>query len=181
MKVQVGQKIPPFVVKTLNGQQLSVPDGAPAFTHLQFRRFAGCPICNFHLHSFFKGARELDAAGIREVVVFHSSRSEMEKYQKDITFAAVADPEKKLYAKFGVGTSLTASLHPKALLAAIKGIFLKKIGLKMENGPLGLPADILLDRSGTVVAAKYGKHAYDQWELPELLRIATTVASARNR
>ena len=53
-------------------------------------------------------------------------------------------------------------------------MFLGKMGVKMENGPLGLPADFLIAKDGTVVAAKYGTHAYDQWEVPELLALANT-------
>lgn len=172
MKVKVGQTIPSFTVQTLQGAQLSVPDAPQKFTHLQFRRFAGCPICNIHLHTFFKSFDQIEAAGIREVIFFHSSAKELTKYQKDIAFAAVADPKKTFYAQFGVGQSIWASLHPRALWAAIKGLLLGKFGLKMENGSLGLPADILIDQKGTVVAVKYGTHAYDQWEVPELLAIA---------
>jgi hypothetical protein len=51
-------------------------------------------------------------------------------------------------------------------------MFLGKMGVKIENGPLGLPADILIDRTGAVVAVKYGTHAYDQWEVLELLSYA---------
>lgn len=172
MKVQVGQIIPSFTVQTIQGSSLTVPESPPKFTHLQFRRFAGCPICNLHLHTFFKSYDQIEAAGIREVIFFHSSASEMKKYQKDIAFAAVADPRKTFYAQFGVGRSIWASLHPRSLWAAVKGMALGKMGLKMENGPLGLPADILIDQKGTVVAAKYGAHADDQWEVSELLRIA---------
>lgn len=171
MKVQEGQKFQPFSLVTINGESLTIPDPARKFTHLQFRRFAGCPICNFHLHTFSQSAEALKAAGIREVVLFHSSVVEMQKYQNDIPFAAVADPERKLYKRFGVERSWLASLHPKAMWAGIKGALLGKMGVTVENGPFGLPADILLDQSGTVVAVKYGTHAYDQWEVPELLAI----------
>ena len=172
MKEQVGQIIPSFTVQTIQGSSLTVPASPSKFTHLQFRRFAGCPICNLHLHTFFKSYDQIEAAGISEVIFFHSSASEMRKYQNDIAFAAVADPRKTFYAKFGVGRSIGASFHPRALWAAIRGMFLGKMGLKMENGPVGLPADILIDQKGTVVAVKYGTHAYDQWEVSELLSVA---------
>lgn len=175
MKVQVGQTIPSFTVQTIQGTQVTVPDSSPKFTHLQFRRFAGCPICNLHLHTFLKSFDQIEAAGIREVIFFHSSASEMKKYQKDIAFAAVADPQMTFYSRFGVGRSIWASLHPRSLWAALQGMLLGKMGLKMENGPLGLPADILIDQAGTVVAVKYGTYAYDQWEVPDLLKIAQGV------
>lgn len=84
----------------------------------------------------------------------------------------VTDDKKLFYKKFGVDKSLLATTHPSALWACLRGIVLGKMGLKVENGPFGLPADILINQQGLVVAVKYGKHAYDQWELDELLKMA---------
>jgi peroxiredoxin len=176
VKIKAGQTIDRFSMETIKGEQQIIPDPARQYTHLQFRRFAACPICNFHLHTFSKNVNKLEAAGIREVVLFHSSVAEMQKYQDDIPFAAVADPQKKLYKKFGVETSWLAPMHPMAMWAGIRGMLLGKMGMKQENGPLGLPADILMDRGGTVVAVKYGTHAYDQWEVSELLGVVKTFA-----
>jgi hypothetical protein len=39
-----------------------------------------------------------------------------------------------------------------------------------NGGHLGLPADILIDTDGTVIDAKYGKHAADQWSVDEILQ-----------
>jgi hypothetical protein len=41
------------------------------------------------------------------------------------------------------------------------------------KGGLGLPADVLIDADGRVVAVKYGEHAYDQWSVDELLALRT--------
>ena len=73
--------------------------------HLQFRRFAGCPICNVHLQSIVRRHDEITNAGIREVVVFHSTDQELRRYVDDLPFAVVGDPAKALYAEFGVGSS----------------------------------------------------------------------------
>jgi peroxiredoxin len=181
MKVKLGQKLDRFSVRTTRGRTLAVPDPTHRYTHLQFRRFAGCPICNFHLHTFVNSIEKLHAASIREVVVFHSSLREMVKHQDQLPFDTVADPTKALYKEYGVETSITAPLHPRAMAASIKGIALGKMGLKMENGPLGLPADILIDDRGVVVAVKYGTHAYDQWEVEELLRLAANADLVRLR
>lgn len=45
------------------------------------------------------------AAGIREVVVFHSTYHELHRYVDDVPFAVVADPDGVLYAEFGVESS----------------------------------------------------------------------------
>jgi hypothetical protein len=37
---------------------------------------------------------------------------------------------------------------------------------------LGLPADFLIGSDGRVLAAKFGRHADDQWSVDELLDLA---------
>jgi len=160
------------MLQTLSGDSLALPGGGPELIHLQFRRFAGCPICNTHLRGFMKRADDITSAGIREVVFFHSSAEELHKHQTDLPFPVIPDPAKTHYRAFGVESSLTAMLHPKALWAALQSVVRGKLGVNMENGPLGLPADFLLSSTGKVLAVKYGAHAYDQWEVDELLALA---------
>ena len=84
--------------------------------HLQLRRFAGCPICHLHLRSFVRRHAEIAAAGIREVVVFHSPAEELAPHASGFPFPLVADPEKRLYAELGVESSPRALLDPRAWL-----------------------------------------------------------------
>lgn len=171
-KIQTGTVLPPIVLQTWRDDIITIPSGGTEFLHLQFRRFAGCPICNTHLRGFMKRADDIKAAGIREIVFFHSSANELVKHQTDLPFATVPDPDKTHYRNFGVETSLLGALHPKALWAVLQSLACGKLGLNMENGPFGLPADFLISPAGKVLAVKYGSHAYDQWEVDELLDIA---------
>ena len=41
-----------------------------------------------------------------------------------------------------------------------------------EGGTLGRPADFLIAPNGKIVASHYGRHAFDQWSVDELLRLA---------
>lgn len=159
-------------------------------THLQFRRFAACPICNVHLQSVARQHPEIVAAGIHEVVVFHSPVEAMRPYQGQLPFAVVADPERELYAEFGVKSSWTATAHPRAWTAplnwqtwsvVVRG---KRAGGKwgpQGESMLGLPADFLLAPDGQVLAAHYGTHANDQWSVDELLRQADESTRRSNR
>ena len=127
-------------------------------THLQFRRYAGCPICNLHLHSMARRHDEIAAAGIHEIVVFHSAAADMLPYQGQLPFAAVADPSRKLYGEFGVTASPRAVLHPKAWTAPLNPrvypIILRGIRACGSPAPrhgdtaLGLPADFLIEPDG---------------------------------
>ena len=159
---------------SVTGERVSLPP-SEGLVHLQFRRFAGCPICNLHLQSIVRRHDEIEAAGIREVVFFHSPEEELAKYTADLPFATVADPDKRYYRQFGVESSPRAVLDPRAWTAVIRGVALTALGrfrapaVHQDGGHLGLPADFLIDTDGTVIAKKHGIHANDQWSVDELL------------
>ena len=99
--VGTGIILHPHKLVDISGVPVPTPN-PEGFVHLQFRRFAGCPICNVHLQWIIRRHDEIVAAGIREVVVFHSSAQELRRHVVDLPFAVVADPDKVLYAEFGV-------------------------------------------------------------------------------
>ncbi len=182
-RLTVGDSFPHLDLTSIAGERISIPqDTSSRLIHLQFRRFAGCPVCNLHLRSVTARIDEIVAAGIREIVVFHSSHDELRKYQDDMPFPVIADPEKQLYRQFGVEASARAMLNPGAWRALPRGwrysmetAIAKRRGplpASPTNGTLGLPADVLIASDGQVVAVKYGRHAYDQWSVDELLTIA---------
>lgn len=169
---------------TINGDGISVPD-RDRVTHLQLRRFAGCPVCNLHLQSIVRRHDEITAAGVREVVVFHSTAEELRPHAEHLPFAVVADPAKRLYAEFGVESSRRALLDPRAWLPIARAVARSLWGVLRRRHPspsprpgggrYGLPADILITPDGRVVARKYGEHAYDQWTVDELLAVAEPI------
>ena len=177
MKLKAGDLFPNKIWRTVDGKEVHVPDRG-RLTHLQFRRFAGCPICNTHIAEMIKRAAEIRLTGIQEVIFFHSRAEEVRPLQERVPFDLVADAEKVYYKEFGVETSLAYILKPKAITAAVRGIFDGNISLKMTGGPLGLPADFLIEPRGLVLAAKYGQHAYDQWSVDELLALVSGAVNA---
>jgi peroxiredoxin len=166
---------------TVTGERVRLPD-AGRLLHLQFRRFAGCPVCNLHLQSVVRRHDDIVAAGIREVVFFHSPAEELREHTADLPFAVVADPNKRLYTEFGVEAAPRALLNPRAWGPLLRGI-LRSLGPVLASrtpapaanphgGRLGLPADFLIGHDGRVVASHYGEHVYDQWSVDELLALA---------
>jgi AhpC/TSA antioxidant enzyme len=166
---------------SVTGEKIQVPDPQRSL-HLQFRRFAGCPICNLHLASIARRNDEISTAGIREVVFFHSPADELREHTVGLPFATIADPTKRFYREFGVESGARAVLDPRVWGAIIRGKTLIALGryrapaVKQEGGHLGLPADFLVDSQGAVIAAKYGKHADDKWSVDELLAHARDAA-----
>ena len=116
---------------------------------------------------------EIVAAGVREVVVFHSNADALREFQADLPFATIAHPDKELYRGFGVEASPKALLSPRAWVAATRGMKAQSLRGAAGIGEkhLGLPADFLIDSGRRVVAVKYGRHADDQWSVDGLLEL----------
>jgi hypothetical protein len=175
-------------ILTIHSEHIRIPDRR-RLVHLQFRRFAGCPVCDLHLHSIAQRHQEIVTASIQEVVVFHSSTDELLHYVDDLPFAVIADPNKRLYADFRVESAPRALLDPRTWVPVIRGILrsLDAIlrgkqpvpSLNPQGGRLGLPADFLIASDGNLIACKYGSHAYDQWSVDELLRLSKSKFQAR--
>jgi peroxiredoxin len=171
--LDVGNRVDARTLTTIDGTDVAVPS-PDATVHLQFRRFAGCPICNLHMREVAGRHQEISDAGVVEVVVFHSAADELRRYQAELPFAVVADPDRKLYKEFGVESSVRSILHPRAWRAAARGFRWRGLGgaLAPRENHLGQPADFLIGADGTVRARKYGTHADDQWSVDEILELA---------
>lgn len=185
MSLHVNDTIARRSIAGVSAEPVSIPD-SHRLLHLQFRRFAGCPVCNLHLQSFRRKQKEIAAAGVREVIVFHSKADDLRQYVNDLPFAVIADPDKRLYVEFGVESSPRALLDPRAWPSMIRGIVHSLISIIRERqsipsvaphgGRLGLPADFLIATDGRVLARKYGEHADDQWSVEEVLTLAREAA-----
>jgi hypothetical protein len=128
-----------------------------------------------HLREVALRHDDIRAAGIREVVVFHSSVEAMLPYQGKLPFDTIADPTKTVYTEFGVRESLRTLGSARAAWASLRGIprAVRTGGLRGATGVgerhLGQPADFLIRPDGRVLDRKYGVHAYDQWSVDEFL------------
>lgn len=168
----VGDRLAPIQLSTLAHGIIGVP--GPGHQHLQFRRFAGCPVCNLHLRRFAEGHDRLEGAGVRTVAFFHSPAELMRPYQGALPFPTVPDPERRWYRHFGAERSAFAVMHPRVIWSALRGL----VGAPSNpfaggRDQTALPADFLIDADGVIVAAHYGRHADDQWSLDEVLALAT--------
>jgi peroxiredoxin len=176
--LNTGDKIDARRLTTIVGADIALPS-ADGLVHLQFRRFAGCPICSLHMHEVVRRHSEIANAGIAEVAVFHSSADALRRYQSDLPFAVVADPDRKLYQEFGVQNSVRGVFNRHVARAVGRGMWQIRSArsvagsLGLTENHLGMPADFLIAPDGSVVARKYGEHADDQWSVDELLKLAT--------
>ena len=163
------------------GLVLPAPTG---LTHLQFRRFAGCPVCNLHLRTFERRHPELAAAGVHTVAVFHSTADELRPHVAELPFAVVGDPDKALYREFGVEASPWVMADPRAWPLVARAMARSSVlvlrgrtrppALRPRGGRYGQPADFLFDSTGRLVAHHYATHLDDCWSVDDVLALART-------
>src|SRR5437867_10244097 len=121
-RLKMGDMVQRRELMTIHGEAIRIPD-SERLTHLQFRRYAGCPACNVHLRSIARRHAEILAAGMKEIVVFHSRRETMLEFQGELPFAAIADPRKILYAEFDVGQmSWLSAFDPRSWRAVYRAL-----------------------------------------------------------
>lgn len=173
MTKKINDTIEPLTLTSIQDQNVTIPK-PDKLIHLQFRRFAGCPVCNLHLQSFLSRADELTAHNIHEVVIFHASKTKMLEKVVDVPFDLIADPHKELYKAFGVQGTWKALLNGGTIKSALKGA--KQFGVatpeKLESEFI-VPADFLISSEGRILASHYGTHANDQWSVDEVIKLAS--------
>ncbi|WP_083871427.1 peroxiredoxin-like family protein [Nocardia aobensis] len=180
-----GDRIEPRDWTTMTGALAPVPH-PNQLTHIQFRRFAGCPVCNLHLRSFVSRHDDLVNAGVHEIVVFHSPADELLKHASLLPFDVIPDPTKRLYKEFGVESSAWAILHPRAWWTIMRAVAVSLVHVLSGKQPLpsmnpdggrnGLPADLIVDGTGRILEVHYGKHAGDQLSVDDVLALAQRTA-----
>jgi hypothetical protein len=127
---------------------------------------------------------EISAAGVHDVVLFHSTPRELFTYAGDRPLDVVDDRDKQLDKRFGVETSVRGLLDPRASASVLRAMFQHSgsqgkptsagTAARSKGVRLALPAEVLIDHAGTVFACNYGARAYDQWSVDELLALAGT-------
>jgi peroxiredoxin len=183
-RLNPGDIAPVHSFRTIRGTEVDIMAQAMP-THIQFRRFAGCPVCNLHLRSLIQRKTEVDAA-VREVVLFHSSVEELLIHAADLPFDVVADPDKTIYRAFGVESGRRAPLDRRAWPTIARSVVRtlpdamtgrKPVPpLNPAGGRHGLPADFLITPDGCIEACKYGDHADDQWTVDDVLALVAWIS-----
>jgi len=175
--VDPGATVKSRTLTTITGTPVDLP-AQEGLVHVQFRRFAACPICSVHLREINRRHDEITDAGVSEIVVFHSTAEVLRRYQADLPFPVVADPKRALYDEFGVQQSMRSLRSTHVARAIGRGVLQMRSPRELfgsiapTENHLGLPADFLIAADGEVRARKYGTHADDQWSVDELLAAA---------
>lgn len=175
MRLKTDEQAPKFIGETQTGDPISLDDFQGKTVFLKFFRYAGCPICNLSVQEYNQHSQELTQAGVTTLMVFHSSKELLNKNLKpNNSYTIIADPEKRIFDLYHVEKSwigvVAPGIIPDYAKAIAKGFFSPKL-FGNEGGDNGLPADFLIDGTGTIKVAHYGKHAADSLSAKDCLKI----------
>ena len=101
-KLAMGDIVPVTTFTTFKGETVSLVDVKMPLIHIQFRCYAGCPICNLHLCSIIKCKDKLTMLSVSEIVFFHSTPEELKEHTSYLPFPCVANLMKEFYKMFGM-------------------------------------------------------------------------------
>jgi peroxiredoxin len=163
-RLGVGAPAPDFAVTDLDGKPLALADLAGKRVLLSFYRYAACVFCNLRTHDVIERAPAWQAKGLAIVAFFQSPPASMKKYvgKQQPPFPLVPDPERKVYARYGVEASGWGMIRGLTRFGDIgRG---KELGL-LHNDPEGetslLPAEFLIDAEGRIAEAFYAQDIGD--------------------
>lgn len=173
MRLGKGQKAPHFEVEDIFGTKVSLDRLRGRKSMISFYRYSGCPFCNLRVAELIRAYPGLDMEGLAMLSFWQSPKEDIEEAvgtQKP-PFPLIADPHKRIYARYGVENRSWAPwkvlLDPALAIRALRSPFMS---LK-NGGEVDLvPADFLVNPDLTIHAAYYGKHVGDHMPVEDIRR-----------
>ena len=169
-KIKPPQAAPNFTVRDVKGNLVSLADYRGKKVLLTFYRNVGCPICNLRFHELQNQAAHFQAKGLVVLAVYESSAELMKQYVGDEAFYAtlVPNPDLSLYQLYEIeksGGKMMKGMFHWAMGKMKKGKQLFKDKIKQDGTATRIGADFLIDESGNLVTAHYGKYLGDHLPL----------------
>lgn len=113
--------------------------------------------------------------------VFQSPAETIREYagRAETPFELVADPEMKLYEKYGLETSLAGTLTPSSAVGLAKAAAEGHLPGRIDGPFTRLPADFLIDEDGIIVETHYGNKISDHISFERIRSFASDELSTR--
>jgi peroxiredoxin len=114
-----------------------------------------------------------EALETRVLVVGFESKDRARDWlnHKGISFPFLVDEARKAYLAYELERSLWRSLNPRNLWLPLKAILTGHRLRMIKADPTQLGADFIIERTGTIRLAYYGKDATDRPSVQGLLRV----------
>lgn len=163
MRIAAPTRAPSIPLQDIYGKPITLGAGGGRRTLLCFFRDAACPFCNLRVYLLTAHYAALQKLGIEVVAVFASTADDVKRFvaRSPRPFRVVADPTMSAYTEYGIEHSLWGKL--KALILRVPDLIrgLRLVGFAGLNTNNIMPADFLIDETGKVVEAYYGRDAGD--------------------
>jgi peroxiredoxin len=184
MRLTIGTPAPLFTAQAIGGRRIDLAALRGRTVLLKFYRFATCPVCNLHLRRFIHDYKALEALGLTTIVLYHSPADKLDAAAvAGLPFDLVPDPDRRIFRAFGVEQSWAGMFAPavwrdyaRALAAGFPPGMLTS-----DAGITGQPADVLIDASGAIAFAHYGRHYADSLTAAELAAARARLGSDHTR
>ena len=173
MKLTKNVVAPHFKLNDMYGREIDLNAYRDKKVFIGFFRHAGCPFCNIRVHTLKKAHEELKAKGL-EMIFFFESKLEVLKmstfHQEVSPIPLISDPEKKIYAAYGLENSGFKSAVSHLTSFVQTAFKANKLGVPMHMMADGesistMPAEFLLDKGLIVKEIYYSERLNDRMNL----------------
>lgn len=170
MHLQAGQRALDFSLTDTTGQTHTLQDydGTPLLFLLY--RSPDCALCSLRLYQMGLAYPQLQALGLNVLAVFEANQATVLHltHRHHPPFPLVADPDKRMFARYDVGSSRWA-LRGTLRLRAVWQAWRYKVSGTLTSGTIDqLPAEILIGPDGIIQIAHYGHDTGDFLSLATL-------------
>lgn len=164
---------PLFDKKDIFGRQINLDEYKDKKLLIGFFRHAGCPFCNLRVHALTKVHQKLKEKGLEMIFFFESKESVLLRstfHQEVSPIPLISDPDKEIYAKYGLEESKSVSRksHITSFIqTAIKAKY-KGVPMNMPEAQESLntiPAEFLVDEGLRLKKLHYSKSLTDRLDL----------------
>jgi thioredoxin-dependent peroxiredoxin len=173
MKLSSNQTAPTFTITDVTGKTINLAEYKGKKVLLSFYRNVGCPVCNFRFHELQMQSEYFKAKDLVVIAVYESTAENMKQYLEGESFYAqmIPNSDEQLYKLYALdksmGKMMKGMFHgAMGKLKAGKAQFRKKI--KQDGNASRIGADFLIDESGRIKTAYYGKYLGDHLPLADI-------------
>jgi peroxiredoxin Q/BCP len=169
MRLEPGARAPDFTASDWRGATVRLAD-VPGRRWLAFFRYAACPLCNLRVHHMIERHADLAARGLSILAVFQSPAASIAQHvgRQEPPFPLLSDPEERLYALYGLETSLVAAASPANLGRLAQAVRQGFVPGRPDGSVTRIPGDVLIEADGTIARAFYGRVIADHIPFEEV-------------
>jgi len=173
---------PVFNLKDVYGREINLQNYKDKKVLIGFFRHAGCPFCNLRVHSLTKEYEMLKSQGMEMIFFFESKESIILRstfHQEVSPIPIISDPEKKIYAQYGLEKSFGKSTvsHLTSFIQTV--VKANKAGVPIHWMAAGesfstMPAEFLLQEGLVIKKLLYSTRLNERMDLEEIKYFANT-------